>query len=250
REEEEVKGQGKDGRGVLKIDQIRDLQRVLRYSVERGWRVAIVDGADLMVRDAASVFLKTLEEPPRGSVIILLTSRPDSLLPTILSRCQKINFGPLKDNVVSDALKKRCSLADKEAGVVSRLSGGSFSRALLFIEGGLLEKRKGFFERFKRLKKEDTLEVLDFASELSKDGAIEDILEFLKSWYRDAAVTLAGCPEFAVNSDIQDAAGIGGGVDMYLKFFDLAEKTRQSILPPRYANKALSMEALLIRLLE
>lgn len=248
REEGEIKGPGKDVRGVLKIDQIRDLQRVLRYRAERGWRVAIVDGADLMLRDASSVFLKTLEEPPSGSVIILLTSRPESLLPTILSRCQRINFTSLKEDVISDALGKRCQIKGCEADAIARLSCGSFSKAIKLLEGGLIEKRRRFFERFKKLKKDDPLGILDFALELSKDDGLEDVLEFLKSWYRDAAVAMAGCSGLVVNRDMAEDGPQGVDFEGCLRSFDLTEKTRQNILPPRNANKQLAMEALLIRL--
>src|SRR3990172_11451248 len=71
----------KRSRPVLKIDAIRGLQRALRYRVESGTRVAVVDGAELMTRSAANALLKTLEEPPEGSIVVLLSSEPDSLLP-------------------------------------------------------------------------------------------------------------------------------------------------------------------------
>ena len=92
---------------VLKIDAIRGLQRALRYRVESGTRVAVVDGAQLMTRPTANALLKTLEEPPEGSIVVLLSSEPDSLLPTVLSRCQRINFRPLPFEVVKKPSSKK-----------------------------------------------------------------------------------------------------------------------------------------------
>ena len=92
---------------VLKIDAIRGLQRALRYRVESGTRVAVVDGAQLMTRSTSNALLKTLEEPPEGSIVVLLSSESDSLLPTVLSRCQRINFAPLPFEVVKKALVEK-----------------------------------------------------------------------------------------------------------------------------------------------
>ncbi|NQT30265.1 MAG: hypothetical protein HQ596_06810 [Candidatus Saganbacteria bacterium] len=77
----------------LKIDQIRELQTAVRYGPSASrYLVAIVYGADNLTDQAAAAFLKTLEEPAPGVVFILLAEKRDKLLPTILSRCQKIVF--------------------------------------------------------------------------------------------------------------------------------------------------------------
>jgi DNA polymerase III gamma/tau subunit len=77
----------------LKIDQIRELQTWVRYGPSASkYLVAIVAGADTLTDQAAAAFLKTLEEPAPGVVFILLAEREDKMLPTILSRCQKIIF--------------------------------------------------------------------------------------------------------------------------------------------------------------
>ncbi|MBI5599483.1 MAG: AAA family ATPase [Deltaproteobacteria bacterium] len=233
--------------GVLRIDQIRDLQRVLKYSVENGRRVAVIEGADLMVRSASSVFLKTLEEPPGGAIVIMLSSRPDDLFSTILSRCQRVRLRPLGQGVISGVLTERYSIGREEAAAASRLSGGSLSMAIRLVEGGLLERRKKFLDGFKGLKGMDGAGLLDFASRLSKDKGIEEIFEFLKSRYRDLAFLRAGCPHLAVDNAIEargDCPTIGG----LLNSFDLVEEARRNILPPRYANRGMTVEALLIGL--
>ena len=71
-----------------------------------GYRMAIVDGAESMNRNAANALLKTLEEPPARSVLILISHRPGSLAATIRSRCAKLRLSPLPDAVVADALAR------------------------------------------------------------------------------------------------------------------------------------------------
>ncbi|MFO1477391.1 MAG: DNA polymerase III subunit [Verrucomicrobiota bacterium] len=79
---------------VITIDQVRDLmQQIHLKATEAEYKVAIVAGADRMNAAAANAFLKTLEEPPPGSVLILLSTDPQRLLETILSRCLRLSFG-------------------------------------------------------------------------------------------------------------------------------------------------------------
>ncbi len=234
-------------KGVLRIDSVRELQRALNYKVESGFRVAVVDGADLMVRAASSVFLKTLEEPPSGSIIVLLSSRPDNLLPTILSRCQRINFGPLGEDVVAGVIEERCGLGEEEARTVARLSGGSLSRALKAVDKGILEKRDDLLKRLRAAGRGDAAGLLDLAEALSKDEDLDEMLEILKVWYRDLVVRVAGCPELVIDRDTEDITECLGGcsIDRSIDLFGLVEETRRNVLPPRNANKRLALEALL-----
>jgi len=79
---------------ALKIDQVRELQQLVRYGPSASeFLIAVVEQADTLTAEAAAAFLKTLEEPPPGVVFILLLEREDQLPLTIVSRCQKIIFG-------------------------------------------------------------------------------------------------------------------------------------------------------------
>ena len=240
---------------VLKIDAIRDLQRALRYRVESGTRVAVVDGAQLMTRPTSNALLKTLEEPPEGSIVVLLSSESDSLLPTVLSRCQRINFAPLPFEVVKKALVEKKGMSVEAANLVARLCNGSLGWAYEAADEGALEKRKAFFERFLRLDSSDIAGILDFSAALSKEDSPEEAMEFLKDILRDILVSGAGCPELALNSDMAGflkgvSEGAAEGKDWFnavCEAFTLAEDARISMLPPRYANKNLAMDALFIR---
>jgi DNA polymerase-3 subunit delta' len=92
----------------LPIELIRELIEHLSLKPARGGRkVAILDDADDMSEEAANAFLKTLEEPPSGSILILIGGRsPDRQFPTILSRCQVVSFGPLSNEQVGSYLRE------------------------------------------------------------------------------------------------------------------------------------------------
>jgi DNA polymerase-3 subunit delta' len=78
---------------VIKVDQMRDLmQQIQLKPAEAGYKISIISAADRLGVEGANAFLKTLEEPPQKSVLILLSTEPQRLLPTILSRCLRLNF--------------------------------------------------------------------------------------------------------------------------------------------------------------
>jgi DNA polymerase-3 subunit delta' len=237
--------------GVLKIDQVRELQNAIKYRVQSGRRVAIIDEADKLIKAAANAFLKTLEEPPAGSIIILITSRPAELLPTIVSRCQRINFRPLPEETVSNVLIERFGsegLSTEEASTVARLSGGSLAGAIEVVKSGEQARRKQFLERFLRLTLGDGNEILDAARELSKEEDVLGTLEFLKIWYRDQVVLNEGAERLMVTGGLTRRVSKNQGFERLVRSFELVEEARCNITPPRRANKQLTMEDLFLRL--
>lgn len=94
--------------GSIKIEPVRDVvDRAAYRPFEGKRRVVIIDGADALVPAAQNALLKTLEEPPSLSAFILITARPDVLLPTVLSRCPRLNFRPLSPNELAHAKAAR-----------------------------------------------------------------------------------------------------------------------------------------------
>jgi DNA polymerase III subunit delta' len=92
---------------IIKIDPIRELQRKLAFHPYEGKvKVAVIDDADLMNPQAANSFLKTLEEPPSATMLVLVSSNPFKLLPTLISRCQAIKFQPLTPEIIKKILKE------------------------------------------------------------------------------------------------------------------------------------------------
>src|SRR5689334_3335210 len=122
---------------VLSVDEIRKLADFFGMtSGAGGWRVAIVDTADDMNDNAANALLKMLEEPPGHAMLLLLSNTPGRLLPTIRSRCQRLDLRPLDDAVLQKALARELpETSAAERAALARLSGGSIGAALTLATG-------------------------------------------------------------------------------------------------------------------
>lgn len=127
--------------GAIKIDQVRDIVDRAQYRPFEGRRrVVIIDDADALVPQAQNALLKTLEEPTPSSVFILVTPRPDMLLPTVLSRCPQLRFPPLTAADIAAALMAR-GHKETEARAVAATADGSLGHALQASAGELVESR-------------------------------------------------------------------------------------------------------------
>jgi DNA polymerase III subunit delta' len=117
-------------RPVLRIGQLRAVQRAAYFQPTGRRRVFILDGADTMRWDVASVFLKILEEPPGSASLILTAPSAHSLLPTIVSRCLQFHFAPLSTSEVEAILKEKSQLSPNAARLAAQLSEGRPGYAL------------------------------------------------------------------------------------------------------------------------
>lgn len=120
----------------IRITDIREAETFLHLTASaNGWRVMIIDSADDMNTNAANALLKSLEEPPPKTVIILISHQPGKLLPTIRSRCRKLLLKPLGNDRLQDILKtKTTDIPDQELKTLTLLAQGSLGRALSLYE--------------------------------------------------------------------------------------------------------------------
>lgn len=141
REEKEMVRQGRwEPRGGkapsrdIVVDQVRDLvdHRLALRRFEGRRRFVILDPADAMNPQAQNALLKTLEEPPADTTLVLVASSPDALLPTIRSRCLRVPFAPVPAPAIAAWLEREHAKPPEAARLAAALSGGSFSRALAF----------------------------------------------------------------------------------------------------------------------
>lgn len=112
-------------RPMLRVGQIRAVQRAAYFQPMGRRRVFILDGADTMRWDVANVFLKILEEPPSSATLILIAPSPYSLLPTIVSRCMQFHFAPLPQADVERILKEKTDRKGAEITLAAQLAEGS-----------------------------------------------------------------------------------------------------------------------------
>ena len=127
-------------RASILVEDVREIGGFLSMTPsEGGWRVVIVDAADEMNTSAANAVLKVLEEPPERALLFLIAHRPDRLLPTIRSRCRRVDLRPLTEAQVRALLNRyQPSLAPGEVNALAQLADGSIGRALeLADEGGV-----------------------------------------------------------------------------------------------------------------
>ena len=186
--------------GSIKIEDVRAvIKDVYLKPFEAKRKVYIIEAAQKLKHEAANALLKTLEEPPADSVIILLTENIKALLHTIVSRSQIVKFFPLKLKEVQNILVKDYSLAEDDAHILSHLSGGMLGLALKFKEDDLLAKRSLLIDRISSGLKDD----FDFDDVPKED--IKMYLDMMLAWYRDIINMKIGAgDDMLVNIDKKD----------------------------------------------
>lgn len=178
------------GKNEITIQQIRELERDLRYRSFSGKRkIAIVDPAAAMNPSAQNALLKTLEEPPENSLIILIAPNGGRLLPTLRSRCLRLTFAPLPRVEVAAFLKNRRGFQADDAEFLAAMSMGSIGVAANLDQATLIERRRFWSGMLSELKSGDYQSASAAAEALatSRDEALE-FLGWAESWYRDLMV--------------------------------------------------------------
>lgn len=247
-----------EGVKSIKVEQIREgvEDRLFLKSFEGKFKVVIVDEAHRMSSGAQNAFLKTLEEPPPNSVIILITSAPDTLLPTIRSRCQMVKFNQLPEELIFEELKKTDDLTSEQALICSKLSNGSLGKALM-MDLEVIEWRKELIEYLINLKPKSAMRVIGLAEYMPIGSTPEDmekmslVFEFISLWLRDLLLIKTGSDDNQItNIDlIEPSTQIAQSWDLdnITDKMSALEGTWNDIYNLN-ANKQLSFENLFIRL--
>jgi len=211
-------------RAGIVIDQVRDLRtRLSMGAFMNGWKAAIINDAHLMNVEAANALLKSLEEPHERTLLILIASSDEAVLPTIRSRCQVLRFGRVATDRIAGALEER-GVPAENAGLYARLADGRPGRAFAFAEdptslsdmnelraavldilGAPLADRVVSAERLVPPK-------LPFAEAGARATAALDLLaEVLRDALLDAAGHADGAVHVDVGERVADLAGRFGG---------------------------------------
>jgi DNA polymerase-3 subunit delta' len=237
--------------GKGETEQTREIESKFIYRPLVGLRkIVILDNADLLRNESANALLKTIEEPPPDSLIILVTARPESLLPTICSRCQAIRFTPLSINVVKQVLKHQRGLSDTDALFLAMISGGRLGLALEADIEALRAERAAYLRLISREAIETMGGLFTVCEAIGKSDQAEAALGWLATWFRDLAVIKAGGdPERLINIDCLEelnrlAARLS--LDKILELADFVESMERGL--ERNLNKQLMLEGLLLRL--
>ncbi len=235
---------------TIKADQVRQMQRDLAYRPYEGkYRVCILTAADRMAPNMSNILLKTLEEPPFHTVIVLLANHPKLLLPTILSRCQMIRFNALPVSMVARWLMEHKGLKEEEAHLLASLSEGSPGKAqeineeishvpreellkdLLGLKSLSMEQMENWLESFPS-QREDLLLILEVTKTLLRDlVVVKAVKETPRLIHSDLSQTIK---ETAINWSLSSL----------LKRLEVLHRTALAIRAN--ANTKLALEAMML----
>lgn len=249
---------------TIKIEQVREMIREahLRPFAARK-RVFILSEADKLSEEAANSLLRVLEEPPADALFILLTALPETLLPTIRSRCQRVPFRPVDPEAVAEALQRDAGVGEAEAAALAVLSGGNPGLARALAGSPALKEGWRLADEVVRFGGSPRLDVPAlFASAQALEAykgpgdgeraAAFDVMDILAWTFRDRLVEAVGgdrllIPLITGLYERTETAGEGQPPpERWLTALKTIDQTRRTIRTN--ANRRLAFEVLLIKL--
>jgi DNA polymerase-3 subunit delta' len=244
---------------IIRVPTMRDLEREANFRPYEGAaRLFIIEDADKLNEESSNALLKTLEEPPPTTHLVLVTSRPDALLPTIRSRCQILRFEPLDAGVIEEHLsrtqtptKKKNTVAP-DAKLRARASQGSIGRALSLDLESYLSQREMMLGVLVALTTEpDRARLLRVSEELTdpkRKDEYEPRLDVLVTLIHDAWSLSLGAPrERVVNVDlIEQLTHIGSRLESRMAAEWLAQIEQHRLGLAVNINRKVATDALLL----
>jgi DNA polymerase-3 subunit delta' len=226
-----------EGTSEIKIDQVRDLQRRLRLRPARAqYKVAILDESHRLNLPAQNAMLKTLEEPPGSVLLILVAANAAALLPTVLSRCQRIDFFPLSNELVEQLLIRQCDIPPDQASDLALYGEGSVGQALLFRADLVQRARTQLLPLLTDLPSHPYSDLADLARDWGRLQTA-DLLLLLRAplaWYRQQLIDLV--------ATVPTGQGPRAALSQLRTVYDTMERLR------RHANRQLALDAMLLDL--
>jgi DNA polymerase-3 subunit delta' len=194
----------------ISVEQVREVEQAVSLAPFEGrTRVIIIDPADAMSIGAQNAFLKTLEEPPPNAIFVLIATREEDLLPTVHSRCRRIDFVLVPASEIEDALRER-GIEEERARLLSRLAEGRPERALALADDAKrFEKRQELLEEASALGGMGMGDLMDMTERMSRQfrerrEAVFDRLSAWLSWWRDVLLVQSGAEDSVANIDLFD----------------------------------------------
>jgi DNA polymerase-3 subunit delta' len=227
-------------RTEITVDDVRGLGAFLgTTAAEGGWRVAIIDPAEAMNRNAANALLKTLEEPPQGAVILLVSHAPGLLPATVRSRCRRMTLRPLPEPAVGALLARyRPDLAADQAREVARLARGSIGYALVLAGSDFARIERAMRDAFATLPRPapDAVRGLcDAAAEGGGDG-FATVADLLRGWLAAIVRVCAGAaPDTIAEAERTTVATLAGAAPLE-RWLDVWDKATDALARAEPAN--------------
>ncbi|MCE1255165.1 MAG: DNA polymerase III subunit [Anaerolineae bacterium] len=237
--------------GIIKIDQVRDLQRLLSLApFEARYRVALLLRFHEANDNAQNALLKTLEEAPSRAILLVTADSPEALLPTIVSRCEVLRLRPIGVPALSDLLLSR-GASPEQAQTLAHVAGGRVGSALKMIQEPVLyENHCNWVEDMFGLLSASRRKRFAYAEQF-KGGGREELRQALTVWlsvWRDVMQLAAGSQALLINLPRADQlAALAGGIGLNESRLML-EKTGQALekLDNTNVNAQMLVEVLLL----
>jgi len=233
------------GKKEIGVDRVRELKRFMQLRPVLGaTKVAIIDDAPLLTLAAQNALLKTLEEPPDHSLLILVASNPDALLPTVRSRCQRLRFAPLPVELVARIVAAAAGVDAAAARELALLAEGSPGRAVTLGRALVGKGREQLVEALAGLSAARYVHVARLAHDLNQPEADAGVkLETLLTQYRDDLLHMIGAPQLAQHPQSPVPASVATLLRRADAVYDTWSASRRG-----NPNRQLLFEALLLRL--
>jgi DNA polymerase-3 subunit delta' len=244
--------------GIKEARKIQHQMSLFPYQTD--YKIALIDEAERMTSEASNCLLKTLEEPSGKAILILVTANPQRLLPTIVSRCQLINFLPVAEKEIKDGIKilrsptskdsevKLPKISDDELRRIIRLANRRPGLVINYLENPeLLEEQSKIIEQLGKLLRADLNDRYKYVEEIAKNVPVaRQILNYWLFWFRDLLLLAVGCPDLVLYpeaSQYQEAYSLPK-----LKSIIRAIKKTDWLLTNPSINARLALEVLMLEL--
>lgn len=219
----------------IKIEDIRQLQKEINLKAyEARKKVFIIDDAHNLTAEAANALLKTLEEPAGDSLIILVTSKPNLLFKTIVSRCKVIKFYPLKRSRLQEIISRDYSCDERLAHFLAYFCEGRIGTAISLKDADVLNAKNRIIDEI----------ILSRSGPVYRSGPdreeLRKCLNVLATWFRDIYMLKIGMPQielinFDRKNDLLKSAGLYSfaGLDDIIRFISDAFLYLEQNINPR-----------------
>jgi len=200
---------------VISVEQVRNVeQRIYHTAFAGGWKACVLLGADRLNASAANAFLKTLEEPPARSVFLLLTDSPQFLLPTIVSRCQRLALSGDYSALPERWRSKVIAVLTDSRGEGSIASLARSDRMLSLLKEIRKEAETQEAEKLSAETEETAAEILDARTSARYREMRTSLLRLILRWHRDVLLLVAGGDEALVHNrdHIEFLKGMAAGM--------------------------------------
>jgi len=238
--------------GTLKVDQVRELQRGLSLApYEAPYKIALLLRFEEANPNAANALLKTLEEPPAQVILFVTAQDTETLLPTIVSRCEVIRLRPIPLEQLTRGIQEKWDIPEDEAKLLAHLANGRPGFAQwLSANPEYREQRSAWLEEHQHLLSAKRTERFHYAENLAKDRT--EFIQVLQTWlslWRDVMLKASGAQTPITNLDYENIINdLANRLNLVttIQMVSNLEKTMSRL--QRHTNNRLTAEVLLLNL--